>query len=206
MNTMLSDAAEALEGQVKLVWVPPRRTGESDVWLLGMFRSTGQPGGWNEFDRFEVMAPRHETRVDIATAAEQVIARLASMGWQLADGISSLSGHDGGAWLAPAPASLHAQALVDLHERLDIAARHVRSYDARETGTPEADADAYQHLSHATGALERLAAAVDALRADLAHDLVAHQTDNADVLGGLYSDLLGDREYGINPEPRGARS
>lgn len=87
----------------------------------------------------------------------------------------------------------------DLRDLVDAAERHVQAWNLRETVTPEAEADAFQHLAHGVGALERLSSAVEAMRGPLAEEQFAHQTDNADALGGLYRDVVGDRAYGFDP-------
>jgi cytochrome c1 len=91
----------------------------------------------------------------------------------------------------------------DLRDLVDAAERHAQAYSTRETVTAEAEADAYQHLAHAVGALERLSSAADAVRAPLASEQVAHQTDNADALGEFFAEVVGDRAYGFEPvDPR----
>jgi DNA-binding PucR family transcriptional regulator len=88
----------------------------------------------------------------------------------------------------------------DLRDLVDAAERHAQAWSTRETVTPEAESDAYQHLAHAVGALERLSSAVDALLGPLASEQVAHQTDNADLLSEFFAEVVGDREYGFDPD------
>lgn len=96
---------------------------------------------------------------------------------------------------------VNVQAFKDLQDHLDTAKRNARHWVLRST-TPsrEEEAEALAHLNHAVGALERLTSAADVIRGELASALVEHQTDNADALGGLYRDVVGDRSYGFNPE------
>lgn len=88
----------------------------------------------------------------------------------------------------------------DLRDMVDAAERHVQAWNLRETVTAEAEADAFQHLAHGVGALERLSSAAEAMRAPLAEEQFAHQTDNADALGDFFRDVVGDRVYGFNPD------
>lgn len=90
----------------------------------------------------------------------------------------------------------------DARALLDAAERHATAWASRETTTPDAEADAWQHLSQAVGALERLASAVGQLQGPLASELVAHQTDNADALGEFFGSVVGDREYGFDPDAK----
>jgi hypothetical protein len=90
----------------------------------------------------------------------------------------------------------------DLRDLLDAAERHVEAWNLREAVTSESEADAYQHLAHGVGALERLSSAADAVRAPLASEQVAHQTDDADTLGEFFADVVGDRDYGFDPDAR----
>lgn len=96
----------------------------------------------------------------------------------------------------------------DARDLLDAAERHALAWSAWEPGAKSDEADAWQHLAHAVGALERLASAADALRGPLAADLVAHQTDNADVLSEFFDEVVGAREYGFDPDasPAGGAS
>ena len=97
----------------------------------------------------------------------------------------------------------HLTTMQDLRAHLESAERHADAWENRSTDTKEGEAEAFYHLAHAVGALDRLASAAEALRAPLTEALVAHQTDNADALGELYRDVVGDRAYGFNPD-RGA--
>jgi hypothetical protein len=92
----------------------------------------------------------------------------------------------------------------DARDLLDAAERHATAWASRETTTPDAEAEAWQHLAQSVGVLERLATAVDQLRGPLASELVAHQTDNADALGEFFGTVVGDREYGFNPDAKPA--
>jgi hypothetical protein len=95
---------------------------------------------------------------------------------------------------------VNAYTFQDLRDLVDAAERHVQAWNLRETVTAEAEADAFQHLAHGVGALERLSSAVDAMRSPLAEQQFAHQTDNADALGDFFRDVVGDRAYGFNPD------
>lgn len=92
----------------------------------------------------------------------------------------------------------------DARALLDAAERHATAFHSSEPATPDAAAEAWQHLAHAVGALERLASTVGQLQGPLASELVAHQTDNADALLGVWDAAVGDREYGFNPDAKPA--
>lgn len=94
----------------------------------------------------------------------------------------------------------HLTTMQDLNAFLESAERHADAWEHRETSTKEGEAEAYFHLAHAVGALDRLASAAEALRAPLAEALVAHQTDNADTLNSVWAEGVGDRTYGFDPE------
>lgn len=98
----------------------------------------------------------------------------------------------------------HIPQLRDLVALAAAAERHAEAWEARSTVTPEAEAEAYQHLAQAVGALERLAVAADALRGPLAAALVAHQTDQADALTGVWDQAeVTDRKHGFDPDGLG---
>lgn len=92
----------------------------------------------------------------------------------------------------------------DARDLLDAAERHATAWASREPGSRADEADAWQHLAHSVGALERLSSAVDQLRGPLASELVAHQTDNADALSEFFGTVVGDREYGFDPDAKPA--
>jgi len=90
----------------------------------------------------------------------------------------------------------HVHTVQDAREALESAGRHMALYRSVE----DPDAEAYRHLTHAVQSLDRLVSIVEALRAPLAEDLFAHQTDQADTLLGVWDEAVGDRSYGIDPE------
>jgi hypothetical protein len=91
----------------------------------------------------------------------------------------------------------------DLQDLVDSAKRHSRRWHFRpSSASPEEEAAAHAELVHAHGALERLASAVDILRAETANALLEHQTDQADTLNGFWDAAVGDRSYGFNPDAR----
>jgi len=85
----------------------------------------------------------------------------------------------------------------DLHDLVDSAKRHARKWTFSTDATPEEESAAHAELTHAYGALERLASAVDALRGEMGNALMEHQTDQADTLSEFWDKNVGDREYGI---------
>jgi hypothetical protein len=86
----------------------------------------------------------------------------------------------------------------DLQAHLDSAKRHARKWTLGSvSSTPEVAAEAHAELVHTHGALERLASAVEILRAETANALLEHQTDQADTLSAFWGKNVGDREYGI---------
>lgn len=85
----------------------------------------------------------------------------------------------------------------DARQILAVAERHADAWNARKSGSSESEAEAFQHLAHAVGALERLSSASDTIRGALAAEQVAHQTDQADTLSAFWDENVGDREYGI---------
>jgi hypothetical protein len=94
----------------------------------------------------------------------------------------------------------HLTTMQDVRAHVEAAERHAEAWEKRDTSTKAGEAEAFDHLAHAVGALERLASAADALRGPLAEALVAHQTDNADSLNSIWGEAVGDRTYGFNPE------
>ncbi|MEU5155191.1 hypothetical protein [Glycomyces sp. NPDC021274] len=93
----------------------------------------------------------------------------------------------------------------DMQDHLDSAKRHMSKWDFRpSSSSPAEDAEAHAELVHAHGALERLASAVDILRAETANALLEHQTDQADTLNGFFGSVVGDREYAFDPEAKPA--
>jgi N12 class adenine-specific DNA methylase len=93
----------------------------------------------------------------------------------------------------------------DAQDHLDSAKRHARKWDLRpSSSSPEEDAAAHADLVHAHGALERLASAVEILRAETANALLERQTDQADTLNEFFGTVVGDREYGFNPDAKPA--
>lgn len=94
----------------------------------------------------------------------------------------------------------YTQAGQDLVDLATAAARHATAWHGRDTSTREGESAAYSELAHAVGALERLVSTADALRAPLTEALVGHRTDQADQLGEFFSEVVGDRDYGIDPE------
>ncbi|WP_155830238.1 hypothetical protein [Glycomyces tenuis] len=94
----------------------------------------------------------------------------------------------------------YVQSGQDLMDLAESVARHATAWQGRDTSTREGASAAYAELAHAVGAIDRLVSSAEALKAPLAEALVAHQTDQADALGEFFSEVVGDREYGINPE------
>jgi hypothetical protein len=92
--------------------------------------------------------------------------------------------------------SKHARAIQDLRTLVDNADRHLAAFDAGE--------DADRHLHAAVTALGHLVSNADALLAPLASESVARQTDRGDALGEFFAEVVGDREYGFDPDARPA--
>jgi len=94
----------------------------------------------------------------------------------------------------------HLVTMQDVRDIAEAAERHAAAWENRDTSTATGEAEAFDHLAHAVGALERLTSTADALRGPLAEALVARQTDNADTLTAVWDEAVGDREYGFDPE------
>lgn len=87
--------------------------------------------------------------------------------------------------------SQHARAVQDLRTLVDSAERHLAAFDAGE--------DTDRRLHAAVTALGHLVSSADALLAPLASEAVARQTDRGDTLGSFFDEVVGDRDYGFNP-------
>lgn len=88
----------------------------------------------------------------------------------------------------------HEQSLQDLADQLEAARRHLAAYATAEGH------EAYHELHSAVQALGRLVSGAEAVKAPLAEELMVRQTDLGDQLGGFFAEVVGDREYGIDPE------
>jgi hypothetical protein len=95
---------------------------------------------------------------------------------------------------------MNQHSMQDLEDLLASAKRHAAAWESRDLTTEQGRSEAYDHLAHTFGALERLSAAANGVRSQYASQLVEHQTDRADALKGVWDEAVGDREYGFNPD------